>query len=90
MRGAGVLDRAANWVHAVPIWKRRVPPQGIPQDSVEKILRAPQDMFEDDLFDTESGVEALSKGSFLEVRRSVHVEPIVRSVVHVDCVGTVP
>ena len=70
----GVLDRAANWAHATPMRKRRVPPQGIPQESVEKILRAPQDMFEDDVFDTELGGQMLPKGSFLEVRRSVRVK----------------
>ena len=72
-KGAGVLDRAANWVHAAPMRGRRVPPQGIPQESVEKILRTPRDAFEDDVFDTGLGGEVLPKGSFLEVRRSAHV-----------------
>jgi hypothetical protein len=70
----GVLDRAANWAHATPMRKRRLPPQGIPQESVEKILRVPQDMFEDDAFNTELGGQVLPKGSFLEVRRSVCVK----------------
>lgn len=80
--GTRVLDRAANWVHATPMRKRRVPPQGIPQQSVEKILRIPPEAFEDDVFETGLGDETLPKGSFLEVRRSVHVENILGFYAH--------
>jgi hypothetical protein len=71
--------------------KRRVPPQGIPQESVEKILRAPQDTFEDDAFNTELGDQMLPKGSFLEVRRLVHVKyTLCLFVDDSECVGTMP
>lgn len=76
--GMGVIDRAAKWAHVKPMRKRRVPPQGIPQASIEMILRAPQDIaFGDDVFDVEIGDQMLPKGSFLEVRRSVHVKSIL-------------
>ena len=72
--GTAVLDRAANWAHVKSMRKRRVPPHGIPQESVKMILGVPQDpMFEDDIFDVELGDQMLSKGSFSEVRRLVHV-----------------
>jgi len=87
--GTGVLDRAANWAHATPMRKRRVPPQGIPQQSVKKILRVSQDMFDDEVFNTELGDKMLPKGSFLEVRRSVRVKSFFRSFAHgSECAGT--
>ena len=67
--GTGVLDRAANWAYAKPIRKRRVPPQGVPQESMEKILRVSRDLLDDEIFNTELGDQILPKGSFLEVRR---------------------
>ncbi|KAF9647881.1 RNB-domain-containing protein [Thelephora ganbajun] len=78
--GTGVLDRAANWVHATPMRKRRIPPQGIPQQSVEKILSVPSDVFDDDAFNTELGDQMLPKGSFLEVRRN-------NAVIHAVAMG---
>jgi len=88
--GTSVIDRAANWVHAKPMRKRRIPPQGIPQLSVEKILSVPPDILDDNIFNTEIGDEILPKGSFLEVRRSVHVKSLLFSSVHEsECVGTI-
>jgi hypothetical protein len=78
--GMAVLDRAANWVHAKPRRKRRVPPQGIPQQAVEKILSDRPDT--DEFFNTDLGDQTLPKGSFLEIRRSVPVGSILLSVVH--------
>ena len=80
--GTSILDRAANWTHATPMRNRRVPPQGVPQESVKKILSAPLDTFEGDAFNTELGNQTLPKGSFLEVRRSVHINYILSSSVH--------
>lgn len=86
--GMGVLDRAANWAHVKPMRKRRVPPLGVPQLSIENILKVPQDIFDDEVFDTELGDKALPKGSFLEIRRSVHTKPILfSSIHHSECVG---
>jgi hypothetical protein len=48
------------------------PSAGVPQLSVENILRGPQDIFDDDIFNTELGDKILPKGSFLEVRRSAY------------------
>jgi len=89
MKGAlGVLDRAANWAHAKPIWKRRIPPLGVPQLSMKKILRDPQDIFDGEIFNTELGDEILQKGSFLEVRRSAHAKSTLFSFAHdSECVG---
>jgi len=81
-KAMGVLDRAANWAHVKPMRKRRAPPLGAPQLSMEKILRAPQDIFDDEIFDTELGDQALSKGSFLEIRRSVYDGPHLFSFIH--------
>lgn len=74
-----VIDRAANWVHSKPRKNRRVPPHGIPQQSVESILSNPLDSFDDEVFNIGIGdqIELLPKGSFLEVRRSVPVEPVL-------------
>ena len=88
--GLAVLDRAANWAHAKPIWKRRVPPLGVPQLSIEKILQDPQDILDDEIFNTELGDQILPKGSFLEVRRSAHIKSTPFSFVHdSECVGVV-
>jgi len=87
--GTGVLDRAANWAHAKPMRKRRIPPQGIPQLSMEKILMVPPDIFDEDIFHTDFGEQALPKGSFLEVRRSVHIKSFLFSPVYEsECAGT--
>ena len=84
----GILDRAANWAHAKPIWKRRIPPLGIPQRSVRQIFRGPQGIFDDEIFNTELGDEILQKGSFLEVRRSAHAKSTLFSFAHSpECVG---
>lgn len=77
-----VLDRAANWAHAEPRRKRRVPPQGIPQLSVEKILSFPPDIFDDAMFDTGLEDNALPNGSFVEIRRLVSVESTLFSFFH--------
>ena len=74
--GMSVVDRAANWAHAERRKNRRVPSQGIPQQSVEKILSNPLDIFDDEAFKTDIGDQVLPKGSFLEVRRSVSVDPL--------------
>lgn len=74
-KAASVMDRAANWAHTKPIPKRRTPPLGIPQLSIEKIFEAPQDIYDDEIFNTELGDhQVIQKGSFLEVRRSAHIE----------------
>lgn len=65
-----VLDRAANWAHAKPRRKRRIPPQGIVQQSLENIQRNPSDVV-DETFNTEVEDQMPPKGSFLEIRRSV-------------------
>lgn len=90
-RGLSVVDRAANWAHVKHIKNRRVPPQGIPQQSVEKILSSPLDILDgDEVFNTDIGDQTLPKGSFLEVRRSVSVELFffVRSQPHQEQRGT--
>lgn len=68
------MDRATNWAHVKPMWKRRVPPLGIPRLSLEKILKGYHDSVDDEIFDTGLGEQLLPTGSFLEVRRSVHIE----------------
>lgn len=79
--GMHVLDRAANWAHVRPRKKRRVPPLGIPHQSVEKILSNPLSV-DDEMFDTDIAGQIPPKGSFLEIRRSVLVQPIIFSSVH--------
>jgi len=73
-RATGIVDKAANWAHAKPVRKRRAPPLGIPQLSIEKILGVPQDIYDDEIFNTELGDQVLQKGSFLEVRRSAYIK----------------
>ena len=80
--GLSVMDRAANWAHAKPRGNRRVPPQGIPQLSVKKILSTPLDILADEIFNTDIGDQVLPKGSFLEVRRSVSVDLVLFSPVN--------
>lgn len=77
-----VIDRAANWAHVRPMRKRRTPPLGVPQLSMEKILSVPQDIFDEEMFNTELGEQVLPKGSFLEVRRSVYAESLPFPFVH--------
>lgn len=87
-QGIGVVDRAANWAHVKPMWKRRVPPLGTPQSSLEKILKAPQDSVSDEMFNTELGERMLPTGSFLEIRRSVRMKCILLFVHDPECVET--
>ena len=77
--GFDVVRRAAHWAHVKPIWKRRIPPLGVPQVSMERILEGSQDIVGDEIFNTELGDQMLPKGSFLEVRRSAHVTPTLFS-----------
>ena len=62
-----IVDRAANWAHAKPRRNHRVPPHGVPQQSVDKILSDSMGIFSDKMFNTDVGEQMLQKGSFLEV-----------------------